>query len=164
MLDQLDHPIPPIQIHQVYRNQRAHRVNSWGRQEPDSIFVTGLTNFRRIRRSGSHSYGRHCAQAQKGFPRPIENADRRRHPDFSSRILADRKPTPTGDEPLARNSKDFKATVFHRAFLIQLLAAAHDEIRDHDEETDTRDGPDNRNVFHDGLLSEAIAVLNKLPS
>jgi hypothetical protein len=46
------------------------------------------------------------------------------------------------------------------AFLIQLLAAAHDEIRDHDEKTDTRDGPDDRNVFHDGLLSEAIVDLN----
>jgi hypothetical protein len=48
------------------------------------------------------------------------------------------------------------------AFLIQLLAAAHDEIRDHDEKTDTCDGPDNRYVFHDGLLSEAIVYPNEL--
>jgi hypothetical protein len=47
------------------------------------------------------------------------------------------------------------------AFLIQLLAAAHDEIRDHDEKTDTRDGPDNRNVVHGGLLSEAFVGLKR---
>jgi hypothetical protein len=43
------------------------------------------------------------------------------------------------------------------AFLVELLAAAHDEIRDHDEKTNSRDGPDNRNVVHGGLLSEAFA-------
>jgi hypothetical protein len=43
------------------------------------------------------------------------------------------------------------------AFLIELLAAAHDEIRDHDEKTNSGDGPDNRNVVHGGLLSEALA-------
>jgi hypothetical protein len=42
------------------------------------------------------------------------------------------------------------------AFLIQLFAAAQNEIREHDKKTDTRDGPDKRSVVHGGLLSEAI--------
>jgi hypothetical protein len=77
--------------------------------------------------------------------------------------LTGRKPTPphVGDRRdglLVRISKVSLATFsIGIAFLIELLAAAQDEIRNHDEKTNSGDGPDNRNVVHGGLLSEALA-------
>jgi hypothetical protein len=46
--------------------------------------------------------------------------------------------------------------------LIELLAPAHDKKRNHDEKTDSCDDPDNRNVVHGGLLSEARSLQNDL--
>jgi hypothetical protein len=39
--------------------------------------------------------------------------------------------------------------------LVEFFAATHDEECNHDEKTDSCNAPDNRNVVHGGLLSEA---------